>query len=98
MNESIIVAFDVDGCLIHTIGPKEDTPRYDVISIFNHFKRLGCRMVVFSGGGCDYAKRWMEKLGLECEIWSKEIVPGRSLPDIVFDDEDVKLGKVNIKI
>jgi hypothetical protein len=55
-------------------------------------------MVIWSGGGVDYSRRYSEKLGLDAEIWSKEIVLGRSLPDIVFDDQEVDLGKVNIKI
>ena len=87
------VAFDVDGTLIHQIGEKEDTPRYDVISIF-HLLELHCNMFIWSGSGVDYAKRWSEKLGLKAAIVEK----GCFTPDITFDDEEVKLGKVNIRV
>lgn len=88
------ICFDVDGTLIHQVGEKEDTPRYDVIEMFRMFKNLGWHMVIWSGGGFDYAKRWSEKLGLDAEIRIK----GSFIPDIAVDDCEVELGKVNIKV
>jgi hydroxymethylpyrimidine pyrophosphatase-like HAD family hydrolase len=83
------VAFDVDGTLI-TFG---DTPRYDVILLFQMLKGLGCEMFIWSGGGEDYATHWASKLGLEAEIVKK----GSFMPDIAVDDERAfKLGTVNL--
>lgn len=97
-----IVAFDVDGTLIWQEGQvnlgcnykEPDTPRYEVIQLFRLFQELGCEMIVWSGGGIEYAKRWALKLGLTCFIKEK----GEIEVDIAVDDEDVKLGKVNLKV
>lgn len=91
------VAFDVDGTLIHQVGLKEDTPRYDIIALFHSFEKLGCEMFIWSGGGTDYAARWAEKLGLSAKIVPKEASQG-FVPDIAFDDLAVELGKINIRV
>jgi len=72
------VAFDVDGTLIEY----DDTPRYDVIAFFKQFEQWGCEMIIWSGGGVDYAKHWAEKLGLEAKIIEKWSIK----PDIAIDD------------
>ncbi len=88
------IIFDVDGCLIHQVGEKTDTPKYDVIQLFHLFESFGWEMYIWSGGGIDYAKRWAEKLGLNAKIISK----GEIKPDIAVDDEEVTLGVVNIQV
>lgn len=85
------VCFDVDGTLIKL---QDDTPRYEIINLFLTFQRLGYTLYVWSGGGVDYAARWVEKLGLKVEVIAK----GSLKPDIAIDDEDVKLGTVNLKV
>lgn len=85
------VAFDVDGTLI---GLQQDTPRYEVIKLFQLLEKFGFKMYIWSSGGMDYAEHWAFKLGLKAEIASK----GGFIPDIAVDDEDVKLGKINIKV
>lgn len=86
------IAFDTDGTLIHIT---EDVPRYDIIAIFLAFQKLGCKMVIWSGGGIDYATRWRDKLGLTAEVVAK----GSFVPDIAFDDEkECVLGKVTIHV
>jgi len=93
-NNYVAIAFDVDGTLIQLTGPKEDTPRYEIIAMFHFYEKMGCRMFIWSGGGVDYAQRWSEKLGLTAMVVAK----GSFTPDICFDDEDVKLAKVNIRV
>jgi len=88
------VAFDVDGTLIHQVGKKEDTPRYDVIWFYKFLEHFGCDMFIWSGSGFDYAQRWAEKLGLKADI----VLKGSFIPDIAVDDEIVTLGRVNIKV
>jgi len=88
------IAFDVDGTLIHQVGEAEDTPRYDVIAIFHFYKNLGYNMFIWSGGGVSYAQRWSQKLGLKAKIIEK----GSFQPDLVFDDMNVNLGIVNIRV
>lgn len=94
----LIVAFDVDGTLIHQAGELCDTPRYDIITIFKSFEALGCKMIIWSGGGIDYATRWRDKLGLKAEILEK----GSLVPDLAFDDmaheSEFNLGKINVPV
>jgi len=89
-NQNIKVCFDVDGTLI----THSDVPRYDIIAIYKSLEKLGCQLYIWSGGGCQYAERWAEKLGLYGTIIRK----GSIKPDIAFDDEEVKLGLINIKV
>jgi len=53
-------------------------------------------MIVWSGSGLDWAQTWCEKLGLTPdEIRVKSKSPD---VDICFDDCDVDLAKVNVKV
>lgn len=94
MNTMMNVTFDVDGTLIHQVGEKEDTPRYDVIRLFHWFEEFGFTLYVWSGSGVDYAQRWCEKLGLKAIVVEK----GSFTPDIAVDDMEVTLGDKNIKV
>lgn len=96
--KKLVVAFDVDGTLIHQAGEKCDTPRYDIIQLFHTFEKLGATMYIWSGGGMDYAQRWAEKLGLKATVVEK----GSFVPDIAVDDmaheSEFNLGRVNIAV
>jgi len=96
----MIVAFDVDDTLIlppEATGLDRDTPNHEVIAIYRWFQSQGHTMIVWSGGGVDYARMWADKLGLKPDhIRPKEYVP--KLVDIAFDDCDVDLATVNIKV
>jgi len=77
------IAFDIDRCLISI----KDTPNYNNIDLLWWFARsTDFEIYVWSGGGIDYAQRWIEKLGLtHCGI---KIIEKGSIPmDIVVDDE-----------
>ena len=94
-NRGRTVAFDVDGTLINI---QRDTPRYDVIDLFLQFYALGFRMVIWSGGGEEYATRWTEKLGL-IDYVTKISAKNQDLhPYIAVDDEEVTFGTVNIQV
>lgn len=108
------IAFDVDDTLIVpgvATGLTRDTPNYDTIAIFKWFESQGHKMITWSGSGIDWATTWAEKLGLQAEIWPKGnafICSAHRIPDhgcnlcypidIAFDDCDVDLAKVNIKV
>ena len=92
----ITIAFDVDGTLIHQIGEKEDTPKYEVIQFLISFLANNDDVCFWSGGGIDYAQRWAIKLGFIDLV--KIVEKGSFVPDLCFDDQDVNLGKVNIKV
>lgn len=103
----MIIAFDVDDTLIVSgvaTGNQRDTPNYETIAIFRWHEAMGHTMVIWSGSGKDWATVWSEKLGLAGEntrIWTKEKVldsQNQPLVDIAYDDCDVDLAKVNIKV
>lgn len=93
------IAFDVDDTLIIpsvATGLDMDTPNYEVIALYKWFQSQGHYMIVWSGSGCDYALMWANKLGLQPDnVWVKR---KSDEVDIAFDDCDVDLAKVNIKV
>ncbi len=95
----MIIAFDVDDTLIlppEATGFDRDIPNYELINIYRWFQKEGHRMIVWSGGGEDYARMWGEKLGLNAyEYRTKQ--EDKSI-DICFDDCIVDLAKVNIRV
>jgi hypothetical protein len=103
----MIVAFDVDDTLIVpsvATGFGNDVPNYEIVQLALWHLAQGHTVVIWSGSGRDWAQRWSEKLGLEHEnirIWTKEkALDGNDQPlvDIAYDDCDVDLAKVNIKV
>lgn len=90
------IAFDVDDTLIipSVVTGARDVPNYGTIAMFKWFEAQGCEMIIWSGSGIDWATTWAEKLGLTARI----IVKGSEPVDIAFDDCDVELGKVNVKV
>lgn len=99
-NKKLRIAFDMDGTLIHQVGEKEDTPRYEIVAMFQTLSKLGCDMYIWSGSGEDWAERWRDKLGLTATIVPK----GSFTPDICFDDGNaepvftVDLADKNIQV
>lgn len=98
----LTIAFDVDDTLLVpsvVMGngvSGDNVPNYEVIAIFRFFQAQGHRMIIWSGSGCDWAKRWGEKFGLEpFEVRMKQKCDDI---DIAFDDCDVELAKVNVKV
>jgi hypothetical protein len=86
-----VVAFDVDGTLID----ENDKPREDIIAILRALAPW-CVIVVWSGGGIGYARRWGEKLDLPPSV-SYWVKGGRA--DITFDDQTITtMGLVNIRV
>lgn len=98
------IAFDVDDTLIVPSVANDtgrDVPNYPVIELYKMFESQGCYMIIWSGSGVDYASTWSEKLGLkphEVRPKEKSFLNGDVYVDIAFDDCDVDLAKVNIKI
>lgn len=93
------IAFDIDDTLIIpaiATGLDRDTPNYDTIALLKWFQNQGHEIVLWSGSGIDWARTWGEKLGLQpFVVLIKEANPSI---DIAFDDCDVTLAKVNVKV
>ena len=93
------IAFDIDDTLIIpavATNMPSDTPNYDVIAILKWFQKQGHTIIIWSGGGIDYAKTWGEKLGLQPFVTIPKDKKGGV--DIAFDDCMVDLATVNIKV
>lgn len=90
------VAFDVDGTLIKKTSDG-DVPRYDVIEVMLWMSALGHTVFVWSGGGEDYARQWVRKLGLTpfCRVIPKQAHFGI---DLAFDDQEAELAKVTVRV
>lgn len=95
------IAFDVDDTLIIpavATGFDRDVPNYETIAMYHWFQAQGNYMIIWSGGGKDYAKMWAEKLGLEADEYLAKDTRMKDKIDIAFDDSDIELGKVNVKV
>jgi len=96
------IAFDVDDTLIVpriVTGFDVEIPNYPVIEIYRWFQSQGNYMIIWSGGGESYAKMWGEKLGLNADEYRDKGMGSKDLTiDIAFDDCDVNLARVNIKV
>lgn len=76
--QRIIVAFDVDGTLIKNVTSErtpgvvssDDVPivhQINTLQVLSTYKNI--RIVVWSGGGKEYAARWGNRLGLDKYVW-----------------------------
>lgn len=95
------IAFDVDGTLVKMMDSKRDEPRWEIIVILKTLHKLGHRIIVWSGGGRDYAEYWVRQLFLEefvDEVRAKPVGSRKDVCDICFDDEEVVFGKVNAQV
>lgn len=93
------IAFDVDDTLLVpsvVLGFPRDTPNYEVIALYKWFQAQGHHMIIWSGSGIDWAKTWAEKFGLTADEFP--VKEKREDVDIAFDDCDVDLAKVNVKV
>jgi len=93
------IAFDVDDTLLVpsvASGFPTDTPNYDTIALYKWFQAQGHYMIIWSGSGIDWAKTWAAKFGLTADEFPRK--QKREDVDIAFDDCDVDLAKVNVKV
>lgn len=92
------IAFDIDDTLIipSVVTGDRDVPNYDTIAILRWFQAQGHQIVLWSGSGKDWAQTWGEKLGLQ--PFSIQVKEEDEQMAICFDDCDVNLAAVNIKV
>lgn len=98
-NKRLKIAWDIDDTLLVpsvVTGSGENVPNYHVIAVYKWFQAQGYEMILWSGSGMDWAKRWGEKFGLE--PFTVRMKEASEDVDIAFDDCDVKLAKVNVKV
>lgn len=104
-------AFDIDDTLIvpSVVTGTVDTPNYETIALYKWFQSQGNHMILWSGSGMDWCRHWNEKLGLKCDeirvkekSWTSRLEDGKVVEepdvDIAFDDCEVDLAKVNVRV
>lgn len=105
--KKVTIAFDVDGTLIDSEG-NTNWRQTELLRLLSRFKNVD--IIVWSGGGKDYAEAIVRKLDLgkyvkRCESKNHlgKSADGRHLfkpdlePDIAIDDiQDCILGKINL--
>jgi hypothetical protein len=93
------IAFDVDDTLLVpsvASGLGRDTPNYENIALYRWFQAQGHHMIIWSGSGVDWATTWAEKFGLTADEFP--LKQKRDDVDICFDDCEVDLAKVNVRV
>ena len=112
-----IFCFDVDGTLIKSANASVfkrrrsygetypfDAANLDIVELIPLLAQLSSvKIVVWSGGGKDYAQKWVERLQIEQWVWRVASKTEKSDIEkygtiIAIDDQDVELGTVNIQI
>ncbi|HED37127.1 MAG TPA: hypothetical protein ENI76_02615 [Ignavibacteria bacterium] len=92
------IAFDIDDTILIPSVARfgVNAPNHDTIQIYKWFQNQGCEMILWSGSGVDWARTW----GNEFELQPFEVrVKEKSNDiDIAFDDCDVDLAKVNVRV
>lgn len=87
----MIVCIDVDGTLIrHGDGERLTEPNWPIVNLamcISQWKPF--TVVIWSGGGEEYARGWRDALGLHgCIAMAKDRFIDGHLPDLVIDDEE----------
>jgi predicted HAD superfamily phosphohydrolase YqeG len=100
------IAFDVDDTLIKYEDGKE-RPNRELIQVLVYLYAMGNKIIVWSGGGKDYAEMWTRRLFIDHIVTCQEKPLlgigkdgdelGPTVVDIAFDDQVVHYGKVNLK-
>jgi hypothetical protein len=97
------VAFDCDGLIIEV----DNTLRKEICELLVAFLLSGAEVIVWSGGGKDYAEStWrrvvreyrLSELDFTSKLVNKVTCKSKdsSMPDIAIDDQLVKLGHFNV--
>jgi len=94
-----VIAFDVDGTLITNSGSTDIAIErtIDLLKALAHMKNT--HIVVWSGGGKDYAQRWVTLLDLEkyVDTVASKMEHETIQADIAIDDiQDTAIGKINL--
>lgn len=93
MKNKLTVAFDVDDTLIKEGPHGRELPNHNVIDLLRWFQRNGHHVIVWSGGGIEYANRVIERFNLYFPGNDAYVVAKGSVPvDIAVDDGGIGLG------
>lgn len=94
------IAFDIDDTLMkicRACPTFHQVPDHDLIQVLYWFVQNGDEVYVWSGGGVDYARGVVEKLGIGhfVKVIQKENTGNM---DIAFDDQETSLSRVDVRV
>lgn len=109
--EQFILCVDVDGTLItnndpdrvHGVPSKDEVPHVPIINtvmVLSTFKNI--KVVVWSGGGKQYAETWGRRLGLDDYVWryasklEHEDIKKHGRIIAIDDIQDTAIGDINL--
>lgn len=98
--KEVTIGVDVDGTLITNTGATPDIANQRIVELLKtlaSFKNV--KIVVWSGGGKEYAQRWVRLLGLEDYVWkvASKLEHETIKADIAIDDiQDTAIGEINL--
>jgi hypothetical protein len=100
------IAIDVDNTLLTTViidGAFNAVLNHDVVALMRAIKALGVAdIIVWSGGGKDYAEKMVHRYGLQNLVdqcaGKLDFITEGFRPDITLDDQDMTAGTVNLKL
>jgi hydroxymethylpyrimidine pyrophosphatase-like HAD family hydrolase len=94
-----LVCFDVDGTLLQNAAGA-DVPRPNIIALLKLLSKKGNKIIVWSGGGAEYARMQATRLHLDEYIfgYASKNDAMEIKPYLAIDDQVVNLGKYNIRV
>lgn len=99
--ERVAFCFDIDGTLIDNEEKHVNTIK--LLAALGEQKWKNCKVVVWSGGGQDYAKTFVRRLGLEGHVdmvmskMNHQQLRDQGYKIVAVDDiQDTRLGDVNM--
>lgn len=100
--ERVVIAFDVDGTLRCNCTDTCEDPNQRIVDMaktFTTFKNV--KVIVWSGGGKEYAQRFMDKYGMPPKVKAaSKLDPSTWIygrPQIAIDDiQDTVIGDLNL--
>lgn len=109
MARSSYAAFDCDDTLVRWIGGQEPHPfgygaerwefNLDVVAGMRRWLDAGRGVLVWSGGGMEYARMWVTRLELACHLGPDEVTCGQKDPQLLrlcvlyVDDQELFGGR-----
>lgn len=115
------IAFDIDDTLYKIVEITDENelaslphqkakhwkqiPDYDLLQVLRWFVNNGDEVFVWSAGGEDYARNFVNKFGIEgvsvirkMHTDKEGVGTGMHVMDIAFDDCETRLAKVDIRV
>lgn len=97
----VLVAFDIDGTLRCNCTETCRDVNRRIVDLLLYMQRMkNTRVMIWSGGGAEYARNFMQPFNLKEVHYASKLDPTTwkwGQPDIAIDDmQECNLGKINL--